>query len=43
MGIPDRVYPALDRSLDNQINIAHSLFNVILATTENREELDNPC
>lgn len=40
MGIPNWVQPGLDHSLDNQINIAHSLFNVILATIRNRVELE---
>lgn len=40
IGVPDQIHPGLDHSLDNQINIAHSLFNIILATIRNREELE---
>ena len=40
MGIPDRVQPRLHHSVDNQINIIHSLFNVILSIVRNREELE---
>ena len=40
MGIPYRVQLRLDRSLYNQMNIARRLFNVILATVHNREELE---
>ena len=40
MWIPNRVQPRLDHILDNQINIAHSLFNEILATVQNTEELE---
>ena len=40
MGSPDRVQPEFNHSLDNQINISHSLFNVILATVWSREELE---
>ena len=40
MGCPNLVQPGLNNSLENQINIAHSLFNVILAMVQNREELE---
>ena len=30
MGFSNIVQPGLDYNLDNQVNIAHSLFNVIL-------------
>ena len=40
MGCPSLVQPGLNNSLENQINIAHSLYNVILATVQNREELE---
>ena len=33
------VQPRLDNNLENQVNIAHSLFNVILAIVQNIEEL----
>ena len=32
--------PGLESNLENQVNISHSLFNVILATVQNREELE---
>lgn len=38
--IPDQIQPGLDHSLDNQINITHNLFNVILANVQNMEELE---
>lgn len=40
MGCFDQIKPRLNHSLDNQINISHSLFNVILATVRSREELE---
>lgn len=40
MGCPNLVQPRLNNSLENQINISHSLFNVILAMVQNREELE---
>jgi hypothetical protein len=40
MGCSNVVQPRLDNNLENQVNIAHSLFNVILATLQNREELE---
>lgn len=39
MGSPDQIQPGLNHSLDNQINIAHSLFNAVLPTFLSREEL----
>lgn len=40
MGCSNQIQHGLNHSLDNQINIAHSLFNVILATFRSREELE---
>ena len=40
MGCSNPVQPALENNLENQVNIAHSLFNVILATVQNIEELE---
>ena len=40
MGCPSPIQPRLNNSLENQINIAHSLFNVILATVQSTEELE---
>ena len=40
MGCPNLVQPGLNNSLENQINIAHSLFHVILAMVYNIEELE---
>ena len=40
MGCSNLVQPELDNNLENQVNIAHSLFNVILATVQNKEELE---
>ena len=40
MGCSNRVQPRLDNNLENQVNIAHILFNVILAMVQNREELE---
>ena len=40
MGCPNLVQPGLDNNLENQVNIVYSLFNVILATVENIQELE---
>lgn len=32
--------PGLENNLENQINIAHNLFNTILATVQSKEELE---
>ena len=40
MGCSNPVQPGLENNLENQVNIAHSLFNVILATVQSREELE---
>ena len=40
MGCPNLVQLGLNNSLENQVNISHSLFNVVLATTQNKEELE---
>ena len=40
MGCSSPVQPGLENNLENQVNIAHSLFNVILATVQSREELE---
>lgn len=40
MGCSNLVQPGLDNNLENQVNIVYSLFNVILATVENIEELE---
>ena len=40
IGCPSLVQPKLNNSLENQINISHSLFNVILATVQKKEELE---
>jgi hypothetical protein len=32
--------PGLENNLKNQVDIPHSLFNVILATMQSREELE---
>ena len=40
MGCSNLVQPRLNNSLENQINISHSLLNVILATIHNRVELE---
>ena len=40
MGCSNLVQPGLENNLENQVNIVHSLFNVILATVQSREELE---
>ena len=40
MGYSNPMQPELENNLQNQINIAHNLFNTILATVRNREELE---
>ena len=40
MGCSNLVQPGLKNNLENQVNIAHSLFNVSLATVQNKEELE---
>ena len=40
MGCSNPVQPGLENNLENQINISHSLFNVILAMVQSREELE---
>ena len=40
MGCSKPVQHRLENNLENQVNIAHSLFNVILATVQSREELE---
>ena len=40
MGCSNQVHPRLNNSLENQVNIAHGLFNVILAMVKSREELE---
>ena len=40
MGCSNLVQPGLDNNLENQVNIVHSLFNAILATVQNIEELE---
>ena len=40
MGCPNLVQPELENNLQSIINIAHNLFNTILATVRNREELE---
>ena len=40
MGCSNPVQPGLENNLENQVNIAHSLFNAILDTVQNREELE---
>ena len=40
MVILDQNQLGLNHNLDNQINIAHSLFNVILAIVRTREEIE---
>ena len=40
MGCSIPTQPGLNNNLENQINIAHNLFNVILAMVQNREELE---
>ena len=40
MGCSNPVQPGLENNLENQVNIAHSLFNVILATVQSKEELE---
>ena len=40
MGCSSLVQPRLNNSLENQINIAHSLLNVILVAVQSREELE---
>ena len=40
MGCSNHVQPGLENNLENQINIAHILFNVILATVQSGEELE---
>ena len=40
MGPFNPVQPGLDNNLENQINLSHSLFNVILAMVQNKEELE---
>ena len=40
MGCPNPVQPELENNLQNHINIAHNLFNTILATVRTREELE---
>ena len=39
-GCSNLVQPRLDNNLENQVNISHSLFNVILATVQSKEELE---
>jgi hypothetical protein len=40
MTIPNSRQPNVESSLQDQINIALSLFNTILQTTKNRAELE---
>ena len=40
MGCSNPVQPGLENNLENRVNIAHSLFNVILGTMQSREELE---
>jgi len=40
MGCPNPVQPELEKDLQNKINIAHNLFNIILDTIRTREELE---
>ena len=40
MGRSIHVQPGLENNLENQVSIAHSLFNVILATVQSREALE---
>ena len=40
MGCFNLVQPGLENNLEKQVNIFHSLFNVILATVQNIEELE---
>jgi hypothetical protein len=40
MGCPNPMQPELENDLQNHINISHNLFNTILATVRNREELE---
>ena len=40
MGCSNPVQLELENNLQNQINIAHNLFNTILATMRNKEELE---
>ena len=40
MGCYNCIQPRLDNNLENEVNIAHSLFNVILAIVQNKEELE---
>ena len=35
--------PGLENNLENQINITHNLFNMILDTVQSREELKGSC
>lgn len=39
MGCYNLVQPGLNKNIENQVNISHILFNVILATVQNIEEL----
>ena len=40
MGCPNLVQPELENNLQNQINIAHNLYNIIIAIVRTREELE---
>ena len=40
MGCSNLVQPRLKNNLENHVNISHSLFNVILATMQSKEELE---
>ena len=40
MGCSNLVQPGLNNNLENQVNIVHRLFNVILATMQNIEEME---
>ena len=40
MGCSNPVQPELGNNLQNHINIIHNLFNTILATMRNKEELE---
>ena len=40
MGCSNPMQPKLENNLQNQINIAHNLFNTILAIMRNIEELE---
>ena len=40
MGCSNHVQHGLENNMENQVNITHRLFNVILAMVQSREELE---